>query len=448
MNSSTLRDLLVCPISGLPLIWSEETLVDRAGTQRYPIVHGVPIIVDGVKVRRRECEPSNDFVNDMVNALGAHTIEPGELKSVFRHEFEFPSLGLQIEADQFIDRVRALGAISNPFPMSPSNSSKSSLENARLSLTSQFRLSTVKPLTTFSINASLRNSGPYTLDPDTHPEFRIGAVWTDLESNRRVESDRTHLLVPIKPGGNLTMPLSATSPGEAGKYRLQFSALIEGERWLSEGGLTLDIEVSPDAKSHEQTEWPHTGVLRTYNDDHREGITVLNGWIRKHIPTQNSIVEVGGNSSPMTRGMSSTVVNVDIDPFGMIIGNIRDTKSSTGVTYLVSDAMNLPFADRSIDVFAMFATFHHFPDPVGLLRHLSKKLTHGGLIALLCEPIGHVWRSAIPDVYRDELLKGVNEQSFALWEYAQMFDAAGLYVVEAQVDLGSLKVALKTKNSE
>jgi len=49
----------------------------------------------------------------------------------------------------------------------------------------------------------------------------------------------------------------------------------------------------------------------------------------------------------------------------------------------------------------------------------------------------------MPKEFEEELLKGVNEQSFELWEYQQMFEQAGLEVVECQVDLGSLKVALR-----
>lgn len=91
----------------------------------------------------------------------------------------------------------------------------------------------------------------------------------------------------------------------------------------------------------------------------------------------------------------------------------------------------------------MFATFHHFPDPVGLLKSLSKYISESGLICLMCEPLGHVHRATMPKEFEEELLKGVNEQSFELWEYQQMFEQAGLEVVECQVDLGSLKVALR-----
>jgi hypothetical protein len=51
----------------------------------------------------------------------------------------------------------------------------------------------------------------------------------------------------------------------------------------------------------------------------------------------------------------------------------------------------------------------------------------------------------IEDDYLQEIRKGVNEQSFELWEYQQMFEAAKLDVVAAQIDVGSIKFALRPR---
>ena len=76
---------------------------------------------------------------------------------------------------------------------------------------------------------------------------------------------------------------------------------------------------------------------------------------------------------------------------------------------------------------------------------LSDFVADDGLICAVCEPMGHVHRDGIPEEYLAEIRKGVNEQSFALWEYQQMFDAAGLEVAAAQLDVGSVKVALRPR---
>lgn len=91
----------------------------------------------------------------------------------------------------------------------------------------------------------------------------------------------------------------------------------------------------------------------------------------------------------------------------------------------------------------MFATLHHFPDPVGLLRHVRAKLAPGGLICILCEPVGHVSRDTVPADFREELLDGICEQAFQPWEWRQFFDRAGLRIVHVLHDVGSLKVALE-----
>jgi len=78
-----------------------------------------------------------------------------------------------------------------------------------------------------------------------------------------------------------------------------------------------------------------------------------------------------------------------------------------------------------------------------MLRALSSKLKPGGLLAALCEPIGHPFAGSASQVFIDELLKGVNEQSFSLEEYAELFLRAGLDEDEVFVDVGSLKAFLR-----
>jgi hypothetical protein len=74
---------------------------------------------------------------------------------------------------------------------------------------------------------------------------------------------------------------------------------------------------------------------------------------------------------------------------------------------------------------------------------MARTLKPGGFIAIMCEPVGHVFANAIADGFHDELLGGVNEQSFSLDEYAQVFREAGLQAQEVIVDGGgSLKAFL------
>jgi hypothetical protein len=57
--------------------------------------------------------------------------------------------------------------------------------------------------------------------------------------------------------------------------------------------------------------------------------------------------------------------------------------------------------------------------------------------------MGHIFADDIPEDFLHELKLGAYEQSFELWEYACFFREAGFSVVDAVVDHGSVKVALR-----
>jgi SAM-dependent methyltransferase len=215
--------------------------------------------------------------------------------------------------------------------------------------------------------------------------------------------------------------------------------------WFDHTSLLFDIEVRDGAATVDEPAWNRTGKHFDYMDDHFEAARLLKDWSKACFDRPvESIVELGGNASPMIDRLDAPQrYNVDVDPFGMIVGNlIREGRNST-VKFIIADGMALPMRPKSIDMLMMFATFHHFPDPIGLLSGLSEFVRDDGLICLMCEPIGHVHADTLPEEYLREIRKGVNEQSFELWEYHQMFDAAGLHVVSAQIDVGSAKFALR-----
>jgi len=216
-------------------------------------------------------------------------------------------------------------------------------------------------------------------------------------------------------------------------------------RWFDQSSVRCQVIVGMGRATIDEPAWVRTGRRFDYLGDHNEAVRLLGEWRDTHFrrPVQR-IVELGGNATPMIAQVAAPDrFNVDIDPFGMIVGNLLRGGDGASVRFVIADGMALPMVPRSIDMLVMFATFHHFPDPVGLLIRLSDFVPDDGLICLMCEPIGHVHADSIPDEYLEEIRKGVNEQSFELWEYKQMFDAARLEIVAAQIDIGSAKFALR-----
>lgn len=160
--------------------------------------------------------------------------------------------------------------------------------------------------------------------------------------------------------------------------------------------------------------------------------------------TNPKVLELGGNFHPMAQYLYGERYNVDIDAFGLMTLNIREkNKGSAAVRNIVANGMQLPFEPKSLDAIIMFATFHHFPDPIALLVHLRSKLKDDGIICLMCEPIGHVFHDTGANEFIDELNRGVYEQSFMPWEYRDMLSEAGFSIVRTALDSGSLKLAAR-----
>jgi SAM-dependent methyltransferase len=100
---------------------------------------------------------------------------------------------------------------------------------------------------------------------------------------------------------------------------------------------------------------------------------------------------------------------------------------------------DLPFADEAFDGIVLFTAFHHFADPLSLLRELQRVTRQDGFIFIGCD-------NCVPNPrdpeYRAELRRGINEQMWTLPEYADFFRKAGLEIARARVDYHSLKVSL------
>jgi SAM-dependent methyltransferase len=439
---------LVCPRTGAALREVDGALVSDRGDS-YPIVEGVAVIVQGVSVKPRSAPLAPHVIDQLMNALGLHPSRRTVIEQAFAQEFSFEEDWIQTEADQFLGRVaasheglfRALALDSEDQPVPTEVNLAPSIE-----LTTMFDIRRLNPATSFSVNVRVENLGTSTLSSEGAQPFLLAYHWIDGEGVER-EGKRTPMFDDLPPGRSMTIPVFIDAPPEPGRQRLRIRGLQEYVGWFDVSSIEHDVDIVGGAQTVDDPSWRRSGNRFDYNGDHFEAVRLLGLWRDTLFDRPvDRVVEIGGNANPMIDhfGMPEKY-NVDVDPYGMIVGKLIRYGMDSTVKFIVANGMALPMPPRSIDMLVMFATFHHFPQPVELLSRLKDYVADDGLICLLCEPIGHVHRDLIEDDYLQEIRKGVNEQSFELWEYQQMFEAAKLDVVAAQIDVGSIKFALRPR---
>ena len=450
---------LFCPARNEPLVREGDRLVSRSG-KIYPVVFDVPVIVDGVEIHRQNHSLSEAAINHLIEALSSQYSNPSEISATLRENinevfgirFKFQEDWLQVEADQFVYRIAASHeGLREELPVDRNASLPRKVrtdDEHRVALKKLFDIHHAPTDTAISVNLRVRNSGETLLSSEgTNPIF-ISYHWIDGEG-REHEGIRTPLLIDLEPGREISQPVYMLTPSEPGTYKLHVSPIHENIRWMRDAAVKFNVDIGSRGSTLTSPDWKHTTDLHDYQEDHNVATRLIIEWSARHLSSRDiRMVEIGGNMNPIV-GLfdAAEKINIDIDTYGMLLGKLVRRNSDSNVTYVVADGMNLPLQPQWADMIMLFAAFHHFPDPLGFLRHLAKFLTKDGLLCLMCEPIGHVHRDTQPEGFRNELINGVNEQSFELWEYAQMFDGAGLEVIDCQVDVGSLKVALRRKQT-
>ena len=368
----------------------------------------------------------------------------GKLRHAFSLEFGFEHPVMQSEAGQFLNRLRSSGMeIDDPYP-SPQGELSSASEDVDGQLVAEAEpLCPPLPVPAGvlgSFNLRMANTGRAILSSRGETPFRLACKIASLESGLASEGERTDLLIDLPPGRGITQPVRFRAPETPGRYRLSVLSLLETVRWLDEL-CSFEIVVVPE-DSVVGDVWNPTEVARDYQSDHVHAFDLLWQWLGERRNGTSAILEIGGNRSPMVGHLGVPAFNLDVDPYGLMTASILAGRSGH-VTHIVGDGMNIPFADGYFDAIVMFATFHHFPDPIGLLRHLRTKLATDGRMFLMCEPIGHVFAESNYVGYIRELEHGAYEQSFQPWEYAAMIREAGLVVCDNVMDVGSAKIALR-----
>ncbi len=407
----------------------------------FPVIYGTPVVVSDFHVKRNELPPKQASIQSIMAGLYLPETSREKIDECFRLQFEFKNSIFQSESEQFLERLRSSGlSIDSPYPQ-PKPSKKTypiSNRNASAEISVLTWPRQVRTNEDFSVTVVIRNVGQTVITEKSWRPFRLSYRWEGL----KCEALRTKLLLDLEPGRQISMPVVVRAPAIPGSHKVTILPVVERYGWLPNFGCSASVDVHPSQTTLE-VDWPINNTPRGYNEDHTMAKDLLDEWMSGVAHDRRlRILEIGGNFNPMIPHIKSDAdfYNVDIDPFGLICHSIRDVAEERSTRNIVADGNALPFEDGYFDAIVMFSTFHHFPDPVGLLKSLKAKLTHQGFVALMCEPVGHVFVDTVETAFLNELKKGVYEQSFMLWEYRDLLRAAGFEVKAASVDYGSLKL--------
>lgn len=430
-----------CPVCTLQLRVNEKKMQCSSCGNTYPVVLGVPVLLQDGKwtsVRNVQLNKAEKLLEILGLPRNAMTIKAAA--QILGGRLCHPSGYLSTESLQFVARVK--NSLSSAWPtdldhlLPPTSSAKlidvNKLDRIQFEYTTSYLPARVPAGTVMSANFRLKNIGDTVISSCGDRPVVASGHWITETSEE--ETLRTALLIDLVPNAELTFPILFQTPKRPGQYRFRPSLLIEGVAWIL-GRQEFPALVSETKQVFKA--FPQYPTKSSYNEDHLEAIHLLKKW-SNGCRENPSVVELGGNFSPSFGTVFEKFVNVDIDLPGLQFAAIRDD----GVTNVCADGLALPFSDHSIDIFGMFATLHHFPDPVALLRHIKQKLKPNGRVALMCEPVGHVFRDTMYNEYLSELMKGVNEQSFLESEYVEIFEQSGFETREVVMHGSSLKAWL------
>lgn len=402
----------------------------------FPVLMGVPLLVDGVVPERTHPPASVDAdIRRILEyfRLPSSVDNVNALREIFGRRYTFRQQHYTAENNSFMSRI-------SETPLGEWKPERVN-ENLRAAVTQDYIPEELSAGTASTHNVRIRNDDDAWLVSQEvcNPVF-ISYHWFALDGRVVLwDGKRTPFPVPLAPHRAMTVPVSIAAPAEPGDYILRLDLARE---WLGWGGLEpweRSVRVVGREADPRCPGWIVSQRREDYAKDHEYARTLLQERI-SGLGSQARILELGGTSSPQTAWFGLPVWNVDIDVQSLQIGALCHANlDRSSCSFVCADAHQLPFEPAYFDCIVMFATLHHFEEPARLLRSATAYLKADGFIAVLCDPVGHDVAGAD---YRRDLMAGINEQTFTPAEYAMIFDRAGLHVVHAQIDDLSLKAFL------
>jgi SAM-dependent methyltransferase len=425
----------------------------------YPVLERVPVIFERVILPSKQDYGAMQTARDLLAAFDLPTdaMHILKMRRLIARRPVFGETMVQTEAAQFLARVQASGwSVAETKEERPASVH---LGNVHLGTEDvQLRVRWLRDYIPriipvgkqFTANVRFRNNGAVELKHLPPENVTISARWyrTDGRPVEDALDVRTPLPLTIRPGQELTLPLRIAAPLQTGRYCLRLLLVQEGVRWWEDDAMEIPVVLRQGSWMDTPPGWRFNPDMQLdYDADHVRGLEIMREWMAGLNVRYTRVLEIGGNVYPVIAEIEGELHNVDVDLLGLQIGclvqdRMELERNGRRVHQLCASGDELPYADSYFDAIVIFAALHHFPDPARTLAHIATKLRPGGFIGLFCEPVGHIDADNVEIEYLRELQRGVNEQSFVMREWADIFRAAQLRATDAIVEGGSLKVRL------
>jgi ubiquinone/menaquinone biosynthesis C-methylase UbiE len=271
--------------------------------------------------------------------------------------------------------------------------------------------------------------------------------WTDSRARALPALTRvTPLATSVSAGEQTTAIVALQTPAEPDTYTLRIRLTARGQSMGGAAAFAIPVAIGPPVPLPTGLTVASKGL--SYADDHDRANRML--WLFLERPGRRPlrVLEIGGGIHPQSVNMTHmghAILAADISAAMGQLGRLSYRAFATSplerglLAFIACDATSLPLASATVDGVVMYASFHHFADPVALLAEFRRVLVPGGFVALMCEPCAPDPEEA---TYLRDLRKGINEQNFAPEEYLEIFSRAAMRIIEGRIDGGSLKVFL------
>ena len=415
----------------------------------WPVHGGVSLFLKGLKVVENAFSMPEESWKAVCHSAGLSPSAEhiNQLQTIFSNNYNLPELHLCAENNYYFQRVPGLKDFS-----SASQSTKA--PDAPLPLLTsapyQFQIERhyipecIPAGQTHPWNVRLKNDGR-TITSHGPNAVRLAHRWRDGTGNLvHVEGQLTTLPVAMAKGRSLTLPMFIATPMRTGLHLMEVGLVDESGRWFSAKGDPILVQCVVGLFLEVPSHWTNLNKPQStydYVEDHHLGVAFLKEELKGNDCPR--LLEVGGCSSPMTHGFAGDIYVSDIDAQTLQVGQMRFGSKFPNMNFLASDAARLPFNPGTFDGVVLFATLHHFADPIGCLKEFRRVLKPDGFVMMGTEPVGTYMAETVDSKLLKELESGINEQVFTTQEYQRMFLSAGLFATKVEIDRGALRAILR-----